>query len=112
MDKRRNFVDVLSVQFFEPNFTHDIQEKTRKKEAKTNSGGYFWQKLIKDIYSETEEFEKNRFKNTELGLVNCLNFTTLWHPKSSACNSCLYNNDCKEELKKKFVKLYNLRNGI
>ena len=59
--------------------------------------------------SERERMEKKRFFNTEAGLVNCLENTSLYNPKSDICNQCNFVGDCKELLKQNYYKLYKAR---
>lgn len=53
-----------------------------------------------------EENEKKRFHNKPLGMVNCLDSTTLYNHRSPLCISCKYRSDCKKVLKANFPKFY------
>lgn len=56
-----------------------------------------------------EEAEKLKFFNTEKGRVWCIDFTTLYHPKSDNCQSCKFKSSCQNLLKINFGGLYKLR---
>jgi len=59
--------------------------------------------------SDVEENEKERFHNTVKGFWNCMINTTMYNHKSSFCLSCDKSMDCKENLQKKFPKIYKKR---
>lgn len=59
--------------------------------------------------STSEELEKKRFLNTDRGLINCLEKTTLFYHKSVNCMLCTHKNDCKKLLKTNYINIYNYR---
>lgn len=59
--------------------------------------------------SKRERVEKLRFFNTEKGLVNCLENTSLYNPDSDLCIQCKFQEDCKKLLKENYFKLYKIR---
>jgi hypothetical protein len=61
------------------------------------------------IYSE--ELEKERFHNTDRGLLHCLLTTSLYSSKSDWCSSCTASDGCKDELKNR-DKLLAIERGI
>lgn len=79
--------------------------KTKKKiqvenENKTN--------MIKSL-SEFEEKEKQRFYDSIKGLYWCIDFTTLFNPKSKFCNECKNREKCKKILLDNYPNLYKKR---
>lgn len=66
-------------------------------------------KINYDLLSlEEEEIKKMKLNSTE-GLLNCIDLTTLYSPKSINCRLCKYRNDCKELLKSTYPSIYSLR---
>jgi len=53
-----------------------------------------------------EEFEKTRFIGTSRQLVNCIENTTLYNPRSVACLSCKEKTTCKEVLEERFPQIF------
>lgn len=59
--------------------------------------------------SKKERAEKLRFFNTQDGLANCLENTSLYNPDSDICIECKFKEDCKELLRENYYKLYKMR---
>ena len=57
----------------------------------------------------SEEIEKKRFYNTERGMVNCLEKTSLYNHKSQLCLLCKKKISCKKLLKINYNNIYNIR---
>lgn len=66
-------------------------------------------KFINQI-NEFEEKEKAKFHNSIKGRIWCVDFTTLFNPKSSYCNDCKFSLECKDLLKDNFIEIYKKRN--
>lgn len=62
-----------------------------------------------ELGNNYEELEKKKFFNTEKGLVNCIEKTTLYNHHSSNCILCVNKNTCKELLKKNYKSIYDNR---
>ena len=58
---------------------------------------------------KSEETQKERFYNTEVGLLWCSENTTLWHPESHFCKACDFKEDCKQLQAEQYPTLYNKR---
>lgn len=56
-----------------------------------------------------EELEKTRHGKSEVQLLHCLHFTTLYNHKSIHCISCKQRDTCKEFLKKLHPQTYKRR---
>lgn len=56
-----------------------------------------------------EELEKKRYYNTEIGLTNCIESTTLYNHKSISCIRCNNRKECKSLLKDNYPKIYIAR---
>lgn len=54
----------------------------------------------------SEETRKSYFHNTEQGFGYCVETTTLYHDKSSFCQTCCFADECKKLLKQTFPKIY------
>lgn len=75
---------------------------------------------IKDFFSEqeisqlnkAEEIEKKRFSNTERGLLNCIERTTLFNHKSQICLLCKDKCDCKKLLKDNYYQIFIQRGYV
>lgn len=61
--------------------------------------------LINKIRAVEENF-KSSYHNTQRGFAWCLANTTLYHHKSSFCVRCKMKNECKDELEKRFPKIF------
>lgn len=59
--------------------------------------------------SISEEIEKKRFYNSELGLSNCLEKTSLYNHKSQLCILCKHKISCKDLLKNNYSQIYKSR---
>jgi len=57
----------------------------------------------------SEELEKKRYLNTELGFDWCLINTTLFKAQSPICFQCSFQNDCIEALQKNYPNVFNIR---
>ncbi len=55
---------------------------------------------------QSEEIEKARFLNTTRGLLNCIQYTTLYNHHSLNCIRCLNKVDCKKMLKSNYLQIY------
>lgn len=64
--------------------------------------------FVDDKIREYEEIEKKRFDGDER-IANCLQTTTLYHPKSINCIRCSEKKLCKELLKENYPNIYILR---
>lgn len=62
--------------------------------------------------NQYEEKEKERFFNTEAGLLWCIEQTTLFNSNSKYCESCNFKTSCKEILRQRLTKINRQRNGI
>lgn len=80
-----------------------IKSKTEKIEIEQQK-----QKFFLNI-KQHEEKEKEKFFNTEKGRVWCIDFTTLYNPKSKYCEDCKFKDSCINLLKTNFDGLYNIR---
>jgi hypothetical protein len=58
---------------------------------------------------EAEETAKDKYHNTNRGLAWCIANTSLYFHKSSLCASCKFKNECKDELKRQYPKIYKKR---
>ena len=58
---------------------------------------------------DTEAPIKMAAFNTYEGFVNCMDFSTLFDPKSDICAGCKFASDCKAVLKKNYPKMYRNR---
>lgn len=59
--------------------------------------------------SYTEENDKQRFYNTERGLITCINTTTLYNHRSKWCLTCRSKTTCKKLLKSTLLQIYRER---
>lgn len=53
-----------------------------------------------------EEIERKRFEGTDRQLTNCIENTTLYHPKSLTCIMCKEKATCKALLEERFPQIY------
>jgi hypothetical protein len=60
-------------------------------------------------YNKAEDIEKKRFYNTDKGLVNCIEKTSLFNHRSSICILCTHKIDCKILLKENHKHIYIAR---
>jgi hypothetical protein len=67
-----------------------------------------WNNLLIEI-NPTEEFNKSKFLNKDIGFEACLLTTNLYNHKSPSCLSCNKSLDCKSRLKIIFPKIYKIR---
>lgn len=58
----------------------------------------------------SEEAIKKEFHNTEKGLPNCIQSTTLYNKNSSLCTECNFNVSCKQLLQAEYPIIYQNRN--
>lgn len=65
--------------------------------------------LVNKIYIEAEDTTKLRHLNTEAGMGLCFIMTSLFSPKSPACQKCDYKNKCESLLRKTNPELHRLR---
>lgn len=56
--------------------------------------------------SISEEIEKKRFYNTDRGILNCLEKTSLFDHKSVICVLCSFKNNCKKLLEQNYHNIY------
>lgn len=66
-------------------------------------------KTILDTVNEFEEKEKERYFNTEEGLMWCQSNTTMYNSNSKLCTSCSYRLRCKDMLRENMPNLYKRR---
>lgn len=57
----------------------------------------------------SEEIEKKRFHNTDRGLVNCIQSTSLFNHQSYYCRMCSFKSVCKNILKTNYSHIYKQR---
>jgi hypothetical protein len=62
--------------------------------------------------SRSEEIEKKRFFNTDRGILNCIEKTTLYNNKSSNCLLCNHKKSCKVILEKNHINIYKSRGYV
>lgn len=65
-------------------------------------------KILNPLNSQEEEVKK-KYLNTKNGLINCIEFTTLFKFTSPICEECIWKEKCKIILKTNFNDLYNKR---
>lgn len=65
--------------------------------------------LKKFIYIDAEETTKKKMLNSDAGLALCITTTSLFSPKSNACNECRFNSQCEQILKTSNPELHRLR---
>lgn len=58
---------------------------------------------------KSEEIEKKRFFNSDRGVLNCIEKTTLYNHKSSNCTLCSFKTNCKEILRLNYKKIFKDR---
>lgn len=58
---------------------------------------------------QSEEQEKLRFLNDEIGFANCIESTTLYNHLSEYCQKCIHVLECKNLLKVNYLNVYLLR---
>lgn len=58
-----------------------------------------------------EEADRMLYHNTKKGLIFCLDFTSMWHGGSNACNTCDNVIECKNMMKTKLSAVYLIREG-
>lgn len=75
---------------------HKINTKTRRSELS---------KIVTSL-RPVEENAKAEYHNTRRGFLWCISNTTLYFHKSSKCATCIHKKDCKELLKKEYLKVY------
>lgn len=61
------------------------------------------------LYMHSEEMAKQRFLNTEVGYLMCLNNTTGWSPLSECCKQCKFTEKCIKESEHKYPEIIRLR---
>jgi hypothetical protein len=64
------------------------------------------------VVSNTQKYNnpiRKRFLNTDSGLVNCLQFTTLYDFRDSSCLVCIHKKECKQILQKNYPKIFRKR---
>lgn len=59
--------------------------------------------------NDFEEADKKMFHNTDYGLINCTNNTTLYNKKSLFCIKCKFSKECKKIMITEFPEIANLR---
>jgi hypothetical protein len=64
------------------------------------------------LLSQAEEIEKKRFFNTDRGLINCLEKTSLYNRKSQNCILCKNRTDCKKLLQSNYPQIYQERTEL
>lgn len=65
--------------------------------------------LLTDGNIDFYEAEKQRYYDTNEGLLWCMTNTTLFNHKSRLCAVCTNRNKCKQILKENYPKLYTIR---
>lgn len=55
---------------------------------------------------ESEETEKTRFHNTNKGMLNCIESTTLYNHRSPLCISCNFKKECKKLLESNYYRIW------
>lgn len=58
------------------------------------------------VLRESEEVEKARFYGEDQGLVNCLEYTTLYNHRSQHCIGCKFRRECKILLKENYYGIW------
>lgn len=59
-----------------------------------------------------DELERKRFLNTDRGILNCVERTSLFHPRSVNCLFCNSKKDCQLIQQKKYPYIYKSRVAI
>lgn len=62
--------------------------------------------------SPIEELDKKLYHNTEDGLLNCLENTTLYNHKSNLCLTCIFSERCIPLLEEQYPSILNLRESF
>jgi len=62
--------------------------------------------LLYFFKNKAEEIEKQRFFNTDKGLLNCIERTSLFDHRSKNCIICNHKKDCKILLEKNYNSIY------
>lgn len=105
-DKAYKRHDVDLRHFYSNNLTSEFRKKLKFSVLKE-----FFPKE-KSPFTElsiTEESEKERFYNTDAGLLWCIQETDMYHHKSKLCTLCINAEGCKRVLKHNFPKIYTIR---
>jgi len=93
--------------WFEKKIGREIKKKVQKKKNKEP----FSKKDILDLLKiqDFEEDDKKTFHNKKEGFLSCLEFTTLYNPKSKLCIMCRYKPFCKKVLEERCRPLLLIR---
>lgn len=67
---------------------------------------------VKEVYSRSEEIERQRFLNEDRGQLNCLEKTTLFNHKSTNCVVCRFKTDCKKLLEINYNQIFKDRGYV
>lgn len=121
----RNRIPILPKQIFGTASIKRLKELSRGQKFYQNewlkSAGLSREKLIdkiKDrrihplahfIYIAAEEPTKSRHLNQQVGYIICQTATLGWSPLSASCQSCEFEDQCKQETNLKYPEIYRLR---
>jgi hypothetical protein len=62
-----------------------------------------------EIGYDSDNIYRRQYLNHELGLSNCITYTSLFNPRSACCKQCQYQQQCSEVQQQLYPQVYNDR---
>lgn len=92
------------------NFDWQISERARTYDKKAFEKKVNLQTLIdKDSRYNADDLYREKFFNTDLGLSNCITYTSLFDYASNYCKECIFKDQCIETQKQLYPTIYRNR---